>query len=230
MSTFADRVIDFHKNLELRTKLPAKIKVLNPYRDNEYIMEIFSEFYHRFFDDQNHRKLIVGINPGRFGAGVTGIPFTDTKRLLEFGNIKIAAFQTHEPSSVFVYEFIEAYGGAEKFYTDFYINSVCPLGFIRKNKKSNWVNCNYYDYSTLFKAVKPFIISTLKQQINFGIDTSVCYSLGIKNAEYLEKINREEKFFDEIIPLPHPRYIMQYKSKTKDDYIEEYVMKLNRNN
>ncbi len=28
-----------------------------------------------------HRYLILGINPGRFGGGITGIPFTDPIRL-----------------------------------------------------------------------------------------------------------------------------------------------------
>lgn len=223
MSTFADQVINFHKNLDLQTELPAQIKVLNPYKNNEIILDVLKKFYGKFFNDQQSRKLIVGINPGRLGGGATGIPFTDTKRLSEVCGIEIETFQTHEPSSVFVYELIEAFGGTEKFYQSFYINSVCPLGFIRQNKKGNWVNCNYYDDVKLFESVKPFIIDSLKTQIEFGIDTSVCYSFGKKNAQFLEKINAEEKLFDKIIDLPHPRYIIQYKSKQKDMYIDQYL-------
>lgn len=223
MPTFAKQVIDFHKNISLTTELPSKIKVLNPYKDNALIQNIFKQFYLKFFDDHQHRKLMVGINPGRLGAGVTGIPFTDTKRLSEVCGIEIDAFESHEPSSVFVYELIQAFGGPKKFYREFYISSVCPLGFVRQNKKSNWVNCNYYDDPALFEAVKPFIISSLKTQIDFGIDTSVCYSFGKKNAEFLTRINSEEKFFDKIIDLPHPRYIVQYKNKQKESYIDQYL-------
>ena len=84
-------------------------------------------------------------------AGATGIPFTDTKRLSEVCGIESSSFQTHEPSSVFVYDVIKEFGGSEKFYDKFYINSICPLGFIEQNQKGNWVNCNYYDYNELFQ-------------------------------------------------------------------------------
>src|SRR5699024_8659850 len=177
MKTFADRTLSFYKNLQLDIDLPLHIKVLNPYKNNISVENILQKFYCKFFNDHQKRKLIVGINPGRFGAGMTGIPFTDTKRLAEFANLKIDEFESHEPSSVFVYEVIEAFGGAEKFYRNYYINSVCPLGFLRKNKKGNYVNYNYYDDPSLFEAVKPFIISSLKKQIDFGIDTSQVFSM-----------------------------------------------------
>jgi len=229
MSTFADQVIKFHQNLSLEADLPQEIQVLNPYQNNPVVPEIMEKFYGKYFDDNQKRKLIVGINPGRFGAGMTGIPFTDTKRLYEYCGIKIEEFETHEPSSVFVYEVIEAFGGVEEFYRDFYINSVCPLGLIRKNKKDNWVNCNYYDSADLFKMIKPFIISTLKQQISFGIDTSVVFSFGKKNADFLRKINEEEKLFEKIVVLSHPRYIIQYQFKNKKNYVDKYVKSLIKN-
>ncbi|MGH8016208.1 MAG: SMUG2 DNA glycosylase family protein, partial [Candidatus Zixiibacteriota bacterium] len=105
------------------------------------------------------RKILLGINPGRLGAGATGIPFTDTKSLSEICEIPIESIETHEPSSVFIYELIDQYGGVDKFYSDFYINSVCPLGFLKLNKRQNWVNCNYYDNDELFQSVRSFIIS-----------------------------------------------------------------------
>lgn len=223
MATFSNRVIDFHKNLNLQAELPAKIEVLNPYKDNKIVLDVLEDFYGKYFNDQHSRKLIVGINPGRLGGGATGIPFTDTKRLSEVCGIEVEGLQTHEPSSVFVYEVIKAFGGPEKFYQSFYINSVCPLGFVRQNKKANWVNCNYYDDKALFEAVKPFIIESLKTQIELGIDTSVCYSFGKKNADFLSKINKEEKLFDQVVDLPHPRYIIQYKNKQMDQYVDQYL-------
>src|SRR5699024_490343 len=163
MKTFADRTLSFYKNLQLDIDLPLHIKVLNPYKNNKTVENIVQKFYCKFFNDQQKRKLIVGINPGRFGAGITGVPFTDTKRLAKYCNIHIENFKTHEPSSVFVYEVIQAFGGVEKFYNNFFINSVCPLGFIQKNQKGNWINRNYYDDLILYKTVKPFIISSLKK-------------------------------------------------------------------
>lgn len=226
MTDFADNVIEFHKHLEFTGKLTDNIRVLNPFKDHEEILIILERFYKKFFSDQNPRKIILGINPGRLGAGATGIPFTDTKRLTEVCGIEAPSLHTHEPSSVFVYDVIHGFGGPEAFYHQFYINSICPLGFIQKNKKGNWVNCNYYDYNDLFKATKDFIISTLRQQINFGIDTSECFILGKKNAKFFKTINDEAQLFDRITVFDHPRYIIQYKMKQKEHYVAEYLKKL----
>jgi len=226
MTTFAHKIIRFNKELSFRGKLPAGIRVLNPFQDNKEIIPVAKIFYNKFYNDNNKRKLILGINPGRFGAGATGIPFTDTKRLSEICNISIQSIHTHEPSSVFIYELIDKYGGTKKFYGDYYINSICPLGFIKESSKGNWVNCNYYDYDDLFAAMKSFIISNLKRQISFGIDTQTCFVLGKKNAKFLHLINEEQKLFQSIIAFDHPRFIEQYRSKLRDKYINEYLSKM----
>ena len=228
MANFADRVIQFNKELEFSTPLYNGIQTMNPFKENVEIISIIESFYGKFYGDNKRRKMILGINPGRLGAGVTGIPFTDTKRLTENCGIEIESVKSHEPSSVFIYELIGSYGGTTKFYQDFYINSVCPLGFIEKNKKGNWVNRNYYDYKELFLETKNFIVSSLKKQIEFGIDTSSCYVLGKKNAKFLKIINDEQHLFDEIIVFEHPRYIIQYKMKEKDKYVSEYLAKLKK--
>jgi hypothetical protein len=68
-------------------------------------------------------------------------------------------------------------------------------------------------------------------QLKFGIDRKVAFCLGDgKNYKYLSKLNEEQKFFGKIIPLPHPRFIMQYKLKKKEEYIQSYVGKLNITN
>jgi hypothetical protein len=51
-----------------------------------------------------------------------------------------------------------------------------------------------------------------------------------KNEKFFEKINKEYKFFNEIISLPHPRWILQYRSKQKNIYMKEYINKLNNIN
>jgi hypothetical protein len=199
---------------------------MNPFRDNPEIMSITGIFYRRFYNDQKIRKIILGINPGRLGAGATGIPFTDTKRLASICRIRAESVSTHEPSSVFVYDMIRQYGGASQFYGDYYITSMSPLGFLRKNHRGNWVNCNYYDDPRLFAAARPFIIESLIKQLAFGIDNRVCFVLGKKNAEYLEKINEQEGFFQSLVALEHPRYIEQYKKKERARYIRDYLKKL----
>src|SRR5262245_37667388 len=183
--TFADKVIRFNRELSFEEKLPHGIRIMNPFRENKEVLPASEAFYRTFYNDDGKRKLILGINPGRHGAGTTGIPFTDTKRLTAICNIKLESASTHEPSSVFIYDMISRYGGVQTFYRDFYINAVCPLGFVEKNERGNWVNRNYYDYPELFLAVKDFIIQTLHRQVGFGVDTNTCYVLGKMNAAFL---------------------------------------------
>jgi hypothetical protein len=225
--TFAERVIDFYENLDFAGSLPAGVQILVPTRDNPAIKGIVREFYTRFYADHNPRQLILGINPGRFGAGATGIPFTDTRRLNMKCGISFSDFHTHEPSSVFIYDMIDAFGGVQEFYSKFLISAICPLGFTFKDKNGRPVNYNYYDSRALTAAVYPFIVETLKRQLKFGIDTSVCFCLGTgKNHDFLKTLNTEYRLFHKIIALEHPRYIMQYRTRMKQDYVEKYVRAL----
>ena len=221
---FAEAVIQFFKGLEYKGSLPYGISVMNPFLDNPEIIPVVSQFYHKFYNDCNQRYLILGINPGRFGAGVTGIPFTDSKRLSERCGLSIPGLNTFETSSVYVYEMIDAFGGVEKFYNKFFISAVCPLGFTAISSKGKSVNYNYYDDRKLTEAVMDFIINSLTKQLEFGIERDSCFCLGTgKNFKFLVQLNNELKLFDRIVPLEHPRYIMQYKTKQKHSYINSYI-------
>ncbi|MRT17568.1 SMUG2 DNA glycosylase family protein [Vitellibacter sp. q18] len=221
--TFADKIIKFNTSLSFNGSLPSGIEIMNPFAENPEALKLSSKFYKKFYSDNKKRNIIFGINPGRHGAGVTGVPFTDTKRLEEFCSIQMQNISTHEPSSVFVYDMITAYGGVERFYEDFYINSVCPLGFV-ENVKGKYKNYNYFDSKELSESIKPFIIESIKKQISFGINTDVCYCLGTThNFKFLLELNNEEGFFKKIVALEHPRFIQQYKSKNKHRYIDKYI-------
>jgi len=185
------------------------------------------KFYQKYYNDDNQRKFIIGINPSRHGAGVTGVPFTDTKRLESVCGIKMESAHTHEISSVFIYDMITAYGGADLFYKDFYINSPFPLAIIRKSK-SSWINANYYDDKSLFNEVKNFMIESLQKHIDLGLDVAEVFVLGKKNAEFISKLNSEAKLFGKMTVLEHPRYIQQYKSKEKHLYIDKYILALKK--
>lgn len=225
METFGQKVVAYNKNLKFSGELPKGFAVLNPFFDNPETLVVMQQFYEKFYCDNRSRKFIIGINPSRHGAGVTGVPFTDTKRLLSHNGIKMNSARTHEVSSVFLYDVIEQFGGAEKFYNEFYINSPFPLAIVRQTK-NGWLNANYYDDKNLFEAVKSFMVKSLKNHIELGLDTSEVFILGKKNAEFLQKLNREEKFFEKMTVLEHPRYIQQYRSKEKQLYIDKYIMAL----
>lgn len=178
--TFADKVIDFNRSLHYSGKLPEGFHVMNPYLDNPETIGVMQQFYLKYYNDSKHRRFIMGINPSRHGAGVTGVPFTDTKRLESACGIKMQSAHTHEVSSVFMYEMIAEYGGVKDFYKHFYINSPFPLAIIRQTKDGKWLNANYYDDLVLFEMVKDFMIKSLKKHISLGLDTSVVFVLGKK--------------------------------------------------
>ena len=130
--TFGEQVIDFYTDLSMPSGLSEDVSVMNPYAGGA-VMKAVSVFYKKYFDDTDERVYIIGINPGRLGAGVTGIAFTDTKAL-EYCGIKNEVTETKELSAEFVYRVIEHYGGPEKFYKQFFIASICPVGFTKNGE------------------------------------------------------------------------------------------------
>jgi hypothetical protein len=227
MPFFADKVISFFADLQFTGNLPAGVSIMNPFTGNGEITDIISEFYRKYYSDNRLRHMIIGINPGRSGAGTTGIPFTDTVRLKEKLGIVFRGPKTYEPSSVFIYEMIGKYGGPGKFYKDFLVTSVSPLGFTKTGPQGREINYNYYDSRELTEAIKMFAVDSLKKQLEFGIERDVCFCLGTgKNFRFIEKLNDEYKFFGRVEPLDHPRFIMQYRAKRKEAYLELYVKML----
>ncbi len=229
MNTFADRIIAFNQQLEFTGNLPAGISIMNPFKENGLALTVSAQFYRKYYNDENRRHLILGINPGRFGSGMTGVSFTDPKRMVNQCHIPYPGPMAHEPSSAYVYEMIDAFGGIEEFYRQFYIHSVCPLGFTITGSNGKEVNYNYYDTPGLQAAAYPFIIKNIQKQINLGFETDICFCFGTgKNETFLRKLNKEKRFFKQIVALEHPRFIMQYRSKTKQDYINKYIRELSK--
>lgn len=222
---FAEKIIEFNRQLEYTgPALPNGIRIMNPFKEEDHALRISSEFYRKYYSDNNKRHLILGINPGRFGGGLTGIPFTDPKRLISECGIAYEGKLTHEPSSVYVYEVINAYGGPEAFYRDIYINSLCPLGFTIIDQTGKEKNYNYYDSRELAATVTPFIVDNIEKQIALGCFTDTCFCFGTgQNEKFIKKLNDEHGFFKQIVALEHPRFIMQYKTKTKQAYIDKYL-------
>ncbi len=214
---FSDSVIAFYRSLKTDFRLPRGFSVMNPYASHE-TLALTELFYRKYFNDKGRRYFIFGINPGRHGGGITGIPFTDPFNLRTICDIENELPAKKELSSTFIYRMIGEYGGVAEFYQRFFLTAVCPLGFTYENK-----NANYYDDKTLMKTVEPFIKTTIQQQYDMGcFETCFCLGQG-KNLEALIKVNSELNLFKQIIPLAHPRWIMQYQLKKADQYIKDYI-------
>ncbi len=68
------------------------------------------------------------------------------------------------------------------------------------------------------------MIANIRKQISLEINTDICFCFGTgKNEKFLRKVNEEYQFFKKVIALEHPRFIMQYKSKSKQTYVDKYM-------
>lgn len=215
---WSEHLISFYKNLEPPQDLPDEIEWLYPQKDPA-VIKIVEQFFHKFYNDPAPRNIMLGINPGRHGAGITGVNFTGPKQLKEFCGIQHSFKPGTELSAEFIYEMIEAYGGVAKFYLNYFIGSVCPLGFVQHGK-----NLNYYDHRSLLQTIEPFIIINLNRllALNYNRKTGFCIG-GEKNFKYLLRLNEKYNWFDTIVPLPHPRFIMQYRRKQKEQFVQQYL-------
>jgi len=165
-----------------------------------------------------NRVFVFGINPGRFGSGTTGVPFTDPVALENVCGIANKLVKRRETSSEFVYQFIERWGGPHVFYRDFFLTAISPIGFIR-----NGINYNYYDHLVLFREVRSFIVDTLAAQLTFGARRDVAIVLGSgKNQKIFGDLNREYGWFKEVYAVEHPRFIMQYRRRYLKRYLKKY--------
>lgn len=215
--TFADRVLAFHRDLSLPKIHVAGVETLDPYR-NPVTSELAGRFYRKYYSDSKPRVFIFGINPGRFGAGMTGVPFTDPIRLESSCGIENSLPKKPELSSVFIYQAIEHWGGLEKFCSEFFFAAVSPVGFVRHGK-----NFNYYDDTQLLKSLQPFIVESMRKQIAIGARREVAVVLGTgRNRVTFERLNEEHGFFERVAVVEHPRFIMQYRRKRLAEYVDRY--------
>ena len=215
--TFGEKVIRFHKKMPYPKYSFSGIEIIDPFKGAD-TQKVIKKFYSTFFNDNKKRVLVLGINPGRFGSGSTGVQFTDAVALEECG-IPNSFPRRRELTSEFIYKVIEKWGGPKKFYSSFFLSAISPVGFTKSG-----LNYNYYDDRKFFEEIKPFIIDSLRKHIAFGVKENAVIIIGTgKNLDIFNEINAEYKFFKKVYAVEHPRFIMQYKRKEVPGYITKYL-------
>jgi hypothetical protein len=218
---FSSKAIKYYCNLKTPRLKSSGIEVINPY-EKEGAKEIVKQFYSQFYNDSNERIFIIGINPGRFGGGLTGIAFTDPVALRENCGIENNLGDRKELSSKFIYQVIEQFGGVQKFFSTVFLTAFYPFTLVKNGK-----NYNYYDERLLFDLLRNDIVENIQRQVEFSARRDFAILLGKRNADCFLPINEQHKFFKKTITLEHPRYIMQYKLKQKNFFITKYVDAIN---
>ncbi len=219
----ADEILKFYFSLPKPVNLPNDIEIIYPF-DHEETKRVMQLFFRKYYNDNNPRHILFGINPGRNGAGMTGVGFTDPVLMEEICDIPNSLEKRQELSASFICEVVEAYGGPKKFYGDFLFSTVLPFGLLKNGK-----NYNYYDDKGTLEYFKPLIYKSIQTQMNFpNIQKSVATVGQGKNLDFLQRLNGEKKLFSSIKILPHPRWIMQYRRKDKQKYIKQYIETLKK--
>ena len=220
---FYRAVLDFFDSLRPPPNLPEDVDILWPYGSPE-VRRVIDAFYRKYYSDRSPRIFLVGINPGRFGSGVTGIGFTDPPRLAADCGIPHSISGGAELSSDFVYRVIAAFGGPEAFFGRFYLTALSPVGYLRDGK-----NLNYYDVKGLPEKLDSWMAESMEKQIAAGACRRMAFSMGQgANFQSMCAFNQRHRFFDRIAPLPHPRWIMQYRRKRLDEFINLYLNTLSQ--
>jgi hypothetical protein len=218
MMTFSELILDFYFSMPRYLPLPNGVETIYPF-DNEETQRVMKSFFNTYYNDTKARTFLIGINPGRLGSGITGIGFADGYHLEEYCDIPNSFDKRVEISAAFMFEVMESYGGPEAFYKDFFFTTVMPLGLLKNNK-----NYNYYDDLDTQSDLEPFIEETLLKQMSFpqAKPHIICIGQG-KNFKYLKAFNDKHKCFESIEVVPHPRWVMQYRRKEKQKYIDAYL-------
>lgn len=149
----SEKILNYYEKLsKININTLENYKIINPYYNNkEQIKLITTKFYNKYYNDK--RRLILGSNPSRRATAVTGIPFEDAIHLQKETGILIDNFYVNKSSSNFIYDVIAEYCGSEKFYKDFYMNFVFPLGIAKISSNGKEFNCNYYEIKNFEKKI-----------------------------------------------------------------------------
>lgn len=214
---WSEHLSNYYRQLQC-PQLPSQYNCMNPYL-NEDTMQLVDVFLEKYFSDARSRTLLFGINPGRFGSGITGISFTDPVRLESALDISNPFDKRGELSSEFIYEAIEAAGGPAFFYDHFFISAMYPLGFLQDGK-----NINYYELKDWKNYMLDQVVKEIEAHMDWPINRKVAISIGAgENLKVLTQLNEKHGWFEEVKALPHPRWVMQYRRKRKQEFLEEYV-------
>ncbi len=189
------------------------IGILSEFLDNK---NNIIEFHKKYIQPNSPKIVMCGINPGRKGAGITGIPFIDTyslsKMLPDIINPK------SEKSAKFFFSIIEEFG-IDKFYKNIHFTNMSWLGFY---KLDNGINVNY---NSLSEEIQNYLIDKFVEEMDF-INPEVIIPIGdIVNWELLFNLKEKNRLKAEIGPrLYHPAYRL-VERKTYIETLTKYFDK-----
>jgi len=169
--------------------------------------QVMDDFWRRFYPEELPRHVICGLNPGRFGAGLTGVPFTDFQTLSRW--MPSVERQDTEPSAQFFAQVVAAVG-VEAFFRRFYVTNVSAVGYVKDGR-----NLNYHDLPAGALEV---------------VERRFVEEMEIVRPQQIIALGRQvERSIKRLMPnvvvsyLPHPAWVSTYRKAAQHDWIERYL-------
>ena len=170
--------------------------------------EGIAAFSERYYGNSVPRIMICGINPGRLGAGKTGIPFLDFGSLSQL--IPSMERLDSENSAGFFFQVVKSFG-AESFFKAFHVTNFSSVGYLKGG-----VNFNYHD---LPQAALETVERNFLEEVRVVKPTHVV-SLGKEVHQSMRKLLPAG--IDCSLRLPHPSWIATYRSNDMDHWVLRY--------
>jgi hypothetical protein len=197
---------NFKNNLEVKDILEQeKITVLNGFNKN---LELVHRYYQKVYSTEANRVVLCGINPGKNGAGRTGIPFLDFRAVSDIGQ------DDREQSAQFILSIINEIG-SELFYRNVYMTNISWFGFTKDGN-----NLNYYDLPSPL----PNFTDSFIEEMDI-VQPIVIVPLSKEVEQTLQQMTNNGRLRYPLAErLPHPYYCSIGKRATK--YKQIYVKKI----
>ena len=192
----------------LRQRNITILREFLPYRP------IAEQFWQQYVPEPLPQTVIVGLNPGRMGAGLTGVPLLDFRSLTNLLPDARLPRNDTEPSANFFHR-VAQHIGAEKFYRQFYVSNVSAVGYLRDNK-----NCNYHD---LPDAAQQIVEQRFRDEMAVVAPKRII-ALGREVEATVQRLYDDGAI--RISHLPHPSWIMTYRLREAQSWVRRYTQML----
>jgi hypothetical protein len=216
MRTIAQEYFDFYeifKEKYSETLRSRNIKILSDFIDNK---NNIIEFHKKYIEPNSPKIVICGINPGRNGAGLTGIPFIDFESLSNM--LPGIKENDWEQSAKFFFSVVQGFG-IEIFYKNFHVTNISWFGFSRIDKSKN-VNYFEKDIST---EIAIYLIDKFVEEMDL-INPDYIIPLSKTVLYELENLKKQKKIRAEIgTCLNHPSWVVAYRRKDLSTWRQKYI-------
>ena len=220
MEKIAQEYFYFYKTFKERYSetLERNVKILSDFLDNK---DNIINFHKKYVEPNSPRVVICGINPGRNGAGLTGIPFIDFESLSNM--LPDIQKKDWEQSAKFFFSVIQEFG-IEEFYKNFHVTNISWFGFSRIDKPKN---VNYFE-KDIFTEIAIYLIDKFVEEMEL-INPDYIIPLS-KTVKYeLEKLKKQGKIRAEIgTCINHPSWVVTYRRKDLSIWRQKYIDTLSK--